>query len=152
MGGLKPRKVSFCSFLPPSRNVPTFAECAPTSPLPRCPLALTLTLAHADPTHPEKRLQALRKQQKDKIEEFKKKTKYYEARNLIERFDDGPGGGAPDSPTKRPPPGSIGPSPITTPQRSTGPNAARGPPQGLQPLQPVRGPMPAHLMRACRVS
>lgn len=47
---------------------------------------------------PEKALVKLRKQQRDKIEEVKQKTNYYSMRNLIERYEGGPG---PDSPGLR---------------------------------------------------
>ena len=90
---------------------------------------LTLTLHHT-----EKALIALRKQQREKIEEIKNKTNYYSTRNLIERYDDGPRPSAP-----------------ATPQRPTAP---RQPPQPQMPPQtPARiggqlnpqTPAPAHM-------
>ncbi|KAI0765878.1 hypothetical protein BD413DRAFT_159669 [Trametes elegans] len=46
----------------------------------------------------EKALVNLRKQQREKIEEVKQKTNYYSMRNLIERYEGGPGPTPPDSP------------------------------------------------------
>ena len=37
--------------------------------------------------NPEKHLVTLRKQQKEKVEEIKKKTNYYTTKNLVERYD-----------------------------------------------------------------
>ena len=41
-----------------------------------------------DNTRVEKHLVILRKQQREKIEEIKKKTNYYSTRTLLERYDD----------------------------------------------------------------
>ncbi|KAH9848709.1 hypothetical protein C2E23DRAFT_842239 [Lenzites betulinus] len=61
----------------------------------------------------EKALVALRKQQREKIEEVKQKTNYYSMRNLIERYEGGPGPTPPDTPAglrrRIPPPGSQPP-------------------------------------------
>ncbi|EPT02175.1 hypothetical protein FOMPIDRAFT_1160688 [Fomitopsis schrenkii] len=79
----------------------------------------------------EKALIALRKQQREKVEEIKNKTNYYSTRNLIERYDDGPR-----------------PSTPATPQR---PVAPRQPPQPQTPAHPVQHhippqtPAPAHM-------
>ena len=56
------------------------------------------TIGHSGMTYvcTEKHLVTLRKQQKEKIEEIKKKTNYDTTRNLIERYDD-----ALDSPLRR---------------------------------------------------
>ncbi|KAI0365814.1 hypothetical protein BV20DRAFT_972730 [Pilatotrama ljubarskyi] len=66
----------------------------------------------------EKALVKLRKQQRDKIEEVKQKTNYYSMRNLIERYEGGPG---------------PGPSPPDTPAGLR----RRMPPQGQQVQQPA---------------
>lgn len=34
-------------------------------------------------------MRALKKQQRDKVEELKKKTGYYSTRNLLEKYDEG---------------------------------------------------------------
>ncbi|KAI0667257.1 hypothetical protein C8Q78DRAFT_982463 [Trametes maxima] len=46
----------------------------------------------------EKALVQLRKQQREKIEEVKQKTNYYSMRNLIERYEGGPGPTPPQTP------------------------------------------------------
>ncbi|THH32766.1 hypothetical protein EUX98_g1378 [Antrodiella citrinella] len=48
----------------------------------------------------EKSLIALRKQQREKVEQIKKQTNYYSTRNLIERYDDSP---ASESPLRKRP-------------------------------------------------
>ncbi|KAL7416297.1 hypothetical protein BDY24DRAFT_379153 [Mrakia frigida] len=44
-------------------------------------------------THEEKQLRDLRIKQRTTIEDIKKKTNYYTTKNLLERYDDGPGAG-----------------------------------------------------------
>ncbi|CAL1698851.1 unnamed protein product [Somion occarium] len=65
----------------------------------------------------EKQLIALRKQQREKIEQIKKQTNYYTTRNLLERYDETPG---PTTPLQRriavQPPTPVA-APVT-PQRS----------------------------------
>ncbi|EKM58183.1 uncharacterized protein PHACADRAFT_26705 [Phanerochaete carnosa HHB-10118-sp] len=91
----------------------------------------------------EKHLVALRKQQKEKIAEIKKKTNYDTTRNLIERYDD-----ALDSPLRRRVP--VGGQPVTPqgkmpapqPQRLA-PTPAQVPPSLQQQLSPMaQQPMP----------
>ena len=68
----------------------------------------------------EKALVKLRKQQQDKIEEVKQKTNYYSMRNLIERYEGGPGPTPPETPAslrRRVPPQVPQPVP-QTPQRN----------------------------------
>ncbi|KAI0685739.1 hypothetical protein BC835DRAFT_1382663 [Cytidiella melzeri] len=78
----------------------------------------------------EKHLVILRKQQREKIEEIKKKTNYYSTRTLIERYDDGT-------------PGSV----TGTPARKSVPTNTNGiqTPQKLQQRQPPT-PQPAQLV------
>lgn len=59
-------------------------------------------------TAEETTLRELRKQQRAKIEEFKKKSKYYETRDLLERYDDAP---TPDSPPRKRAVTMMGPGP-----------------------------------------
>ncbi|EIW54803.1 uncharacterized protein TRAVEDRAFT_60246 [Trametes versicolor FP-101664 SS1] len=73
----------------------------------------------------EKALVKLRKLQREKIEEVKQKTNYYSMRNLIERYEGGPGPTPPDTPAglrqRIPPQGQQGriQQPIPqTPQRN----------------------------------
>lgn len=77
--------------------------------------------------NPEKHLVTLRKQQKEKVEEIKKKTNYDSTRNLIERYDD-----SADSPLRR---RANGASTPVTPQKAPTPQ----PPKTITP-QP-RGPV-----------
>lgn len=69
----------------------------------------------------EKTLKMLKKQQRNKIEEIKKKTNYNTTRNLIERYDDLPNGspGTPQGLRKRnvAPGMPVIPGPPVTPQR-----------------------------------
>ncbi|KAH9888032.1 hypothetical protein C8Q73DRAFT_748380 [Cubamyces lactineus] len=68
----------------------------------------------------EKALVKLRKQQQDKIEEVKQKTNYYSMRNLIERYEGGPGPTPPETPAslRRRVPHQV-PQPVPqTPQRN----------------------------------
>ncbi|RDX51720.1 hypothetical protein OH76DRAFT_1401138 [Lentinus brumalis] len=84
----------------------------------------------------EKALVKLRKQQRDKIEEVKQKTNYYTMRNLIERYEDGPGP-VPDSPAglrRRIPPQPQAPIP---PQLSVPPTPQRN--LQLNPQTPAPG-------------
>lgn len=46
-------------------------------------------------TSPEKSLAALRLARRNKVEDFKKKTNYYETRELLERYEDSPSTGVP---------------------------------------------------------
>ncbi|KDQ54254.1 hypothetical protein JAAARDRAFT_38419 [Jaapia argillacea MUCL 33604] len=86
----------------------------------------------------EKTLKVLRKQQRDKVEEIKKKTNYYTTRNLIERYDDvssstssSPGPGTPLR--KRNVGGTPGPQAPSTPM------APRPLAPQQQPLQQQQG-------------
>ncbi|OCH86452.1 hypothetical protein OBBRIDRAFT_797157 [Obba rivulosa] len=71
----------------------------------------------------EKALVKLRKEQREKIEEIKKKTNYYSTRTLIERYDDGHANSVPNTPQatqlrrRLPPQGPSSDSAPTTPQR-----------------------------------
>ena len=67
---------------------------------------------------PEKMIQTLMKERRDKVEEIKKKTNYYSTRELIQRYDDGspatplrprinPGQALPVTPQQPPLPNSI---------------------------------------------
>ncbi|PIL23181.1 hypothetical protein GSI_14490 [Ganoderma sinense ZZ0214-1] len=76
----------------------------------------------------EKLLVKLRKQQRDKIEEVKQKTNYYSMRNLIERYEGGPGTDSPGL-RRRVPPTPQGQPPIIAPV----------PQQQLAPQTPQRG-------------
>ncbi|CCM02161.1 uncharacterized protein FIBRA_04239 [Fibroporia radiculosa] len=76
----------------------------------------------------EKALTALRKKQRDKVEEFKSKTNYYSTRNLIERYDEGTANSVSDSPPR-----------IRVPQSPPGIPAT--PQRGPQP--PLQTPAPA---------
>jgi endoplasmic reticulum junction formation protein lunapark len=73
-----------------------------------------LTLPHFS----EKSLAALNLARRNKVEEIKKKTNYYETRELLERYEDGPFPGAPASPnsglSSRPQPQHL----PMTPQRA----------------------------------
>ena len=66
----------------------------------------------------EKHLVTLRKQQKEKIQEIKKRTNYDTTRNLIERYDD-----AVDSPLRRRVPG--GNQPVTPQNKMPTPQPPR---------------------------
>jgi endoplasmic reticulum junction formation protein lunapark len=73
-----------------------------------------LTPAHFS----EKSLAALKLARRNKVEEIKKKTNYYETRELLERYEDGPSTGVPtgrkSGSSSRPQPQSL---PVT-PQRA----------------------------------
>lgn len=120
----------------------------------RCVIAPTFThllLIISFFTATEKHLQTLRKTQREKIEEFKKKTDYYKTRTLLERFDEAPSGSATGAATglslsvnggSPPRNRSVGaPTPAGTPQR---------PAQGLAPLQTPGRPAqaPSNFSRA----
>jgi hypothetical protein len=92
---------------------------------------------------PEKTLQQLRKEQRRKIEEFKKQTKFYETQNLLAKFDDAHGsprrGGTP-GPTPGGTPGApapVAPNAANTPVRSPARPVVQTTPSGRQ--------LPAHL-------
>ncbi|KAF7299484.1 Lunapark b isoform 1 [Mycena indigotica] len=82
--------------------------------------AILLFDAHMGGT-PEKSLQVLMKEQREKVEEIKKKTNFYSTRDLLSRYDQQ---SAPGTPQKPPP------STVPTQQRGPGP---RVPPQQKQP-------------------
>ncbi|KAJ7274578.1 hypothetical protein B0H12DRAFT_1089277 [Mycena haematopus] len=85
----------------------------------------------------EKTLQALLKAQRAKVEEIKKKTNFYETRELLSRYDRDSGGSAP------PGGGGGGPGSVSspnTPQRQSGPgHGTPGRPNGKGPRQSVIG-------------
>ncbi|EIN08751.1 hypothetical protein PUNSTDRAFT_86781 [Punctularia strigosozonata HHB-11173 SS5] len=85
----------------------------------------------------EKQLQTLHKQQREKIEEFKKKTNYYKTRDLISRFDE---------------PSSAQASPVRPPASTNGtpPRVPMTPHRGpaLPPLQTPGKPGSAQLMNS----
>lgn len=93
----------------------------------------------------ERQLVTLRKQQRETIEEIKKKTNYYSTRTLIERYDEGPGA---DTPLRRriPMQGLPG-TPSATPQRAPTPQ----PPKVVTPQTPaqVSSNLQQHLSRMC---
>ncbi|KAI0821859.1 hypothetical protein BC628DRAFT_1392556 [Trametes gibbosa] len=79
----------------------------------------------------EKALVALRKQQREKIEEVKQKTNYYSMRNLIERYEGGPGPAPPESPAglrRRVPPQGSQPPPQLQIQQPAPQTPQRNPP------------------------
>ncbi|KIP05915.1 hypothetical protein PHLGIDRAFT_19566 [Phlebiopsis gigantea 11061_1 CR5-6] len=83
----------------------------------------------------EKHLVTLRKQQREKVEEIKKKTNYDSTRNLIERYDEGT-----ESPLRRRGPGAstpVTPQKIPTPQppRIVSPQARQA--QALAQIPPA---------------
>ncbi|KAI0942041.1 hypothetical protein AcW1_009635 [Taiwanofungus camphoratus] len=80
----------------------------------------------------EKLLVALRKQQREKIEDIKRKTNYYSTRTLLERYDDAPGA---DSPLRR----RVVPQGVpATPQRAAPP---------ASPQTPMQAPMSPNLQQ-----
>lgn len=92
----------------------------------------------------EKSLIALRKQQREKVEQIKKQTNYYSTRNLIERYDESQ---PTDSPLRKRP-GQASPMPIlVTPQRPQGPQP---PMQMLQTPQPISPNLQQQLSRTSR--
>ena len=85
-----------------------------------------------NPCRAEKQLVSLRKQQREKIEEIKKKTNYYSTRTLIERYDDGPGA---ETPLRRRLPAQVAPgTPAPNPQRPVVPQ----PPKLVTPQTPAK--------------
>lgn len=87
---------------------------------------------------PEKSLAALRLARRNKVEDFKKKTNYYETRELLERYEDSPSTGVPARPidmsSRRQ---SQLPATPVTPQRAA-PAAPPNPPANLRnpPISP----------------
>ncbi|THH00121.1 hypothetical protein EW026_g2374 [Hermanssonia centrifuga] len=79
----------------------------------------------------EKHLVTLRKQQREKIEEIKKKTNYYTTRTLIERYDDGTG---PETPLRKRTPAQVVSGAPATPQRASQPL----PPRLVTPHTPAQ--------------
>jgi endoplasmic reticulum junction formation protein lunapark len=77
----------------------------------------------------EKTLQTLRKEQRAKLEEFKKQTKYYETRNLLEKFDETP----PEASPRRTPGRAPNGTPAATPQRPVIQTPGRTPAQAAIP-------------------
>ncbi|KAI0628609.1 hypothetical protein C8Q77DRAFT_1147010 [Trametes polyzona] len=79
----------------------------------------------------EKALVKLRKQQREKIEEVKQKTNYYSMRNLIERYEGGPGPTPPETPAglRRRVPPQAQPPQIQQPVPQTPQRNPQGPPQ-----------------------
>jgi len=74
----------------------------------------------------EKTLVTLRKQQREKIEEIKKKTNYYTTRNLLDRYDE-----SASSPGTTPRQRQIAPqTPIKAPQRPPNQKQGRNKQQG----------------------
>ncbi|EMD35678.1 hypothetical protein CERSUDRAFT_66753 [Gelatoporia subvermispora B] len=90
----------------------------------------------------EKSLVKLRKEQREKIEEIKKKTNYYSTRNLIERYDDGPANTIPNTPQpgqlrrRLPPQGPPSGSAPATPRHPLSPNSQMPSPQQGSPQLP----------------
>jgi hypothetical protein len=82
-------------------------------------------------TAEEATLRELRKQQRSKIEDFKKKSKYYETRDLLERYDDGP---TPDSPPRKRAVTMLGPGagPVPAAGSQGSPNLGRASPSRNQ--------------------
>ena len=81
----------------------------------------------------ERQLVNLRKQQREKIEEIKKKTNYYSTRTLIERYDEGPT----ETPLRRRVPtqgAPATPAPAMAPQKAPTPQ----PPKLVTPQTPAQ--------------
>ena len=90
----------------------------------------------------EKSLVALRKKQRDKIEQIKKQTNYYSTRNLLERYDEP---STTDSPLRRRVPVPASPAVVpVTPQR---PQGKLPPAQMLQTPQPISPSLQQQLSR-----
>ncbi|KAH9836290.1 uncharacterized protein C8Q71DRAFT_797080 [Rhodofomes roseus] len=85
----------------------------------------------------EKALIALRKKQREKIEEVKNKTNYYSTRNLIERYDDGPRPVTPGTPQR----------PQIPQQQQRLPQTPARPAQQLNPQTPAPAPMSPSLQQ-----
>ncbi|KAF7976100.1 hypothetical protein HWV62_7521 [Athelia sp. TMB] len=105
----------------------------------------------------EKTLKVVLKQQRTKIEEIKKKTNYYNTRNLIERYDEAPsarpgGPTGPNTPARQQAPQGRGDGPSqassrapqapVTPQRQGGPGM---PNNGMPPQTPISMALQSHL-------
>ena len=74
----------------------------------------------------EKTLVTLRKQQREKIEEIKKKTNYYTTRNLLDRYDE-----STSSPGTTPRQRQVVPqTPVKVPQRQPNQKQGQTKPQG----------------------
>ena len=84
----------------------------------------------SDWTPTEKTLVTLRKQQREKIEEIKKKTNYYTTRNLLDRYDES--ASSPGTPPQRRQP--VPQTPVQAPQRQS--NQKQG------PAKPPKAPTP----------
>jgi len=85
----------------------------------------------------EKTLVTLRKQQREKIEEIKKKTNYYTTRNLLDRYDES----SPGTPPQRRQP--IPQTPVQAPQHK--PNQKQG--QANTQVTPVPSTLQTPLAR-----
>lgn len=117
----------------------------PAQVMPKVRLSARLVSSHpphlthvTPPSRLEKLLVALRKQQREKIEDIKRKTNYYSTRTLLERYDDAPGA---DSPLRR----RVVPQGVpATPQRAAPPASPQTPMQA--PMSPN---LQQHLSRAC---
>ena len=96
----------------------------------------------------ERNLVTLRKTQREKIEEIKKKTNYYSTRTLIERYDQG--APAPETPLRRrvPTQGPPG-TPFATPQQRAAPTPQ--PPKLVTPQTPaqISANLQQQLSRTC---
>lgn len=92
----------------------------------------------------EQHLVTLRKQQREKIEEIKKKTNYYTTRTLIERYGEATPGPGTEASLRRRVPAQANPS---TPPKL--PSQLQQGPQGAIPQTPVRanGQLPPGLQQ-----
>lgn len=85
----------------------------------------------------EKSLVALKLARRNKVEDIKKKTNYYETRDLLERYEDGPSKGMPPSWPRNGPVARVQPQqPPSTPQRTAPavpPNTPANPPTPISP-------------------
>ncbi len=108
----------------------------------KCSVFSSLTPPLTSSIPSEKALVKLRKQQRDKVEEVKQKTNYYSMRNLIERYDGGPGSDSPGLRRRIPPTPQVQP-PIAVPAPQQQQQLAPQTPQrgGLQvnPQTPAQG-------------
>lgn len=102
-----------------------------------CNISLTLTFI-------EKSLVALRKQQREKIEQIKKQTNYYTTRNLLERYDESTTVETPLGPRLLPRGAASAQIPVT-PKR---PTQMLQPPQTLQTPAPITPGLKQQLSRA----
>ncbi|VDB85526.1 unnamed protein product [Peniophora sp. CBMAI 1063] len=100
----------------------------------------------------EKALRELSKQQHTKIEEIKKKTNYYQMREMMAKYDETPGSGAPASPAPRQPQQPQPQQPLpATPQRRPIPQQVQqrpiqGSPNPLLLQTPLRPGLQSQLM------